>query len=91
MVESGAPELVLVSGYSGVGKTSVVNELHKALTPLGGIFAFGKVDQLKRDIPYATIAQAFESLVRSCSARAMPSWRAGGKRWSRSSGRMAVS
>jgi len=57
------PELVLVSGYSGVGKSSVVNELQKALVPAHGLFASGKFDQLKRDIPYATLAQAFRSLV----------------------------
>ena len=56
--------LVLVSGYSGIGKSSVVNELHKALVPPRGLFASGKFDQYKRDIPYATLAQAFQSLVR---------------------------
>ena len=65
VVESGAPELVLVSGYSGIGKSSVVNELHKALVPPRGLFAAGKFDQYKRDIPYSTLAQAFQSLVRS--------------------------
>ncbi|OKO76055.1 ATP-binding sensor histidine kinase [Bradyrhizobium sp. AS23.2] len=64
IVKSGAPELVLVAGYSGIGKSSVVNELHKALVPPRGLFASGKFDQLKRDIPYATLAQAFQSLVR---------------------------
>ncbi len=58
------PELVLVSGYSGIGKSSVVNELHKALVPPRGLFASGKFDQYKRDIPYATLVQAFQSLVR---------------------------
>ncbi len=64
VVAQGAPELVLVSGYSGIGKSSVVNELHKALVPPRGLFASGKFDQYKRDIPYATLAQAFQSLVR---------------------------
>ena len=64
VVKSGAPELVLVSGYSGIGKSSVVNELHKVLVPPRGLFASGKFDQYKRDIPYATLAQAFQSLVR---------------------------
>ena len=64
VVADGATQLLLVSGYSGIGKSSVVNELHKALVPPRGLFAAGKFDQYKRDIPYATLAQAFQSLVR---------------------------
>jgi PAS domain S-box-containing protein len=63
VIAGGKPELVLVSGYSGVGKSSVVNELHKSLVPPRALFASGKFDQYKRDIPYATLAQAFQSLV----------------------------
>ena len=55
---------MLVSGYSGIGKSSVVNELHKALVPPRALFAAGKFDQYKRDIPYSTLAQAFQSLTR---------------------------
>jgi PAS domain S-box-containing protein len=64
VVATGTVELVLVSGYSGIGKSSVVNELHKVLVPRG-LFASGKFDQFKREIPYATLGQAFQSLVRS--------------------------
>ena len=64
VVAQGTTELVLVSGYSGIGKSSVVNELHKVQVPPRGLFASGKFDQYKRDIPYATLAQAFQSLVR---------------------------
>jgi len=64
VVASGTPEVVLVSGYSGIGKSSVVNELHKVLVPPRGLFTSGKFDQYKRDIPYATLAQAFQSLIR---------------------------
>src|SRR3981189_410755 len=69
VVANGTLELVLVSGYSGIGKSSVVNELHKALVPPRGLFASGKFDQYKRDIPYATVGQAFQSLVRSLLSR----------------------
>jgi PAS domain S-box-containing protein len=78
IVKRGTPELVLVSGYSGIGKSSVVNELHKALVPPRGLFASGKFDQYKRDIPYATLAQASQSLVRpflSKSEAELASWR----------------
>jgi serine/threonine protein kinase len=69
VVKGGAPELVLVSGYAGIGKSSVVNELHKVLVPPRGLFASGKFDQYRRDIPYATLAQAFESLIRRLLAK----------------------
>jgi predicted ATPase len=64
IVAGGKPEMVLVSGYSGIGKSAVVHELHKPLVPPRGLFASGKFDQYKRDIPYATLAQAFQSLIR---------------------------
>jgi predicted ATPase/signal transduction histidine kinase/CheY-like chemotaxis protein len=64
VVATGTPALVLVSGYSGVGKSSVVHELHKAIVLPRGIFISGKFDQYKRDIPYATLAQAFRTLIR---------------------------
>src|SRR6195256_851594 len=64
VVKRGAPELVLGSGYSGIGKSSVVNELHRALVPPRGLFASGKFEQYQRDIPYSTLAQAFQGLVR---------------------------
>jgi predicted ATPase len=64
VVAGGAPELVLVSGYSGIGKSSVVNELQPVLTPPRGLFTSGKFDQYKRDIPYSTLAQAFQTLIR---------------------------
>jgi PAS domain S-box-containing protein len=64
VVKGGAPELVLVSGYAGIGKSSVVNELHLVVAPPRGLFASGKFDQYKRDVPYSTLVQAFQSLVR---------------------------
>src|ERR1700739_2937769 len=79
IVQSGATELVLVSGYSGIGKSSVVNELHKALVPPRGMFASGKFDQYKRDVPYATLAQALQGLIRPLLGKSeaeLARWRA---------------
>jgi serine/threonine protein kinase len=62
VVASGTPELVLVCGYSGIGKSSVVNELHKVLVPPRGLFASGKFDQYKRDIPILPWRKHFRAL-----------------------------
>jgi PAS domain S-box-containing protein len=59
----GKPVLVLISGSAGIGKSSLVNELHQAIGLMPGIFIFGKFDQYKRDIPYAILAEAFQILV----------------------------
>ncbi len=78
VVAQGSAELVLVSGYSGLGKSSVVNELHKVLVPPRGLFAAGKFDQYKQDVPYATLAQAFQSLLRPLLAKSeseLSEWR----------------
>jgi predicted ATPase len=71
-------ELVLLSGYAGIGKSSVVHELHKVIVLPRGIFISGKFDQHKRDIPYATLAQAFQELARqilSKSEKEIIHWR----------------
>ncbi|AKV04351.1 Signal transduction histidine kinase CheA [Labilithrix luteola] len=63
VVQTGTPELVLVSGYSGIGKSALVRELYRPIVRQNGFFASGKFDQYKRDIPYSTFAQAFAELV----------------------------
>src|SRR5260370_3392935 len=78
VVAGGQPELVLVLGYSGIGKSSVVNELQKAIVLPRGIFISGKFDQHKRNMPYATLAQAFQGVVRqilSKSEEEVDQWR----------------
>src|SRR5882762_9776437 len=69
VVAQGIAELVLVSGYSGIGKSSVVNELHKVLVPPRGLFASGKFDQYRRDIPHAPLAHPCEGVVRPLLGR----------------------
>ncbi|WP_437911823.1 AAA family ATPase [Sorangium sp. So ce302] len=63
VVANGRPELVLVSGYSGIGKSSLVAELHGPVVRERGSFLSGKFDQLKRDVPYRAFLQAFRGLV----------------------------
>jgi predicted ATPase len=64
VASGGNPELVLVSGYSGIGKSTMVDQLPNQVASLGGLFASGKFDQLKKDLPYGTVVQAFQMLVR---------------------------
>lgn len=62
-VTVGRCELLLVGGYSGIGKTSLVNEVHKSLVRQRGLFIAGKHDQFQRDIPFSALIQAFRRLV----------------------------
>ncbi len=59
MADSGQAALVTVSGYSGIGKSALVGELHQPIVAKRGYFIAGKFDQYQRDIPYATLTQAF--------------------------------
>ena len=63
-VSQGASELILVSGYAGVGKSALVQEVYKPITRQRGYFVVGKFDQFQRNIPYTSLAQAFRSLLR---------------------------
>lgn len=75
----GTVACVLVSGYPGIGKSSLVNELLKRLILPRGLLAAGKFDQYARNVPYSTLAEAFGSLVRQVlirSAAELQSWRA---------------
>ncbi len=62
-VASATSEMMLVAGYSGIGKSALVQEVYKPITRQRGYFISGKFDQFQRDIPYASLVQAFRSLV----------------------------
>jgi serine/threonine protein kinase len=62
-VIQGTKEIILISGYSGIGKTALVNEIHKPITEQKGQFIRGKFEQLQGDIPYSAIAKAFQDLI----------------------------
>jgi PAS domain S-box-containing protein len=61
-------EMMLVSGYSGIGKTALVQELHKPITAKHGYFISGKFDQFRRNIPYSAIVDALQKLVQQLLA-----------------------
>ncbi len=61
---TGQSRFTLVSGYSGIGKSSLVRELHRPVVAARGYFIAGKFDQYQRNIPYTTITQAFHDLLR---------------------------
>jgi serine/threonine protein kinase len=56
--------LMLVAGYSGIGKSALVQEIYKPITEKRGYFIRGKFDQYQRNIPYSAIADALAELVK---------------------------
>ncbi|MEG5040670.1 MULTISPECIES: AAA family ATPase [unclassified Microcoleus] len=56
-------EIMLVAGFSGIGKTAVVNEVHKPIVQQRGYFIKGKFDQFRRDIPFSAWVQALQSFL----------------------------
>ena len=63
-VSQGAVELMLVAGYSGVGKSALVHELHKPLTGKRGYIVSGKFEQFQRNIPFYAFSQALSEFAR---------------------------
>lgn len=74
----GRAEFLLVSGFAGIGKSSLVHEVHKPILEHRGLFVTGKFEQFKSDVPYAALAQAIQELIRHVLALNEPelrSWR----------------
>jgi len=63
-LSSDKSEMMLIAGYSGIGKSSLVGELYKPITQKRGYFIKGKFDQYQRNIPYSAIVNAFQELVK---------------------------
>ncbi|NQE32790.1 trifunctional serine/threonine-protein kinase/ATP-binding protein/sensor histidine kinase [Microcoleus asticus] len=62
-VSAGSTEMMLVAGFSGIGKTAVVNEVHKPIVRQRGYFIKGKFDQFQRNLPFSAFVQAFRDLM----------------------------
>ncbi len=60
---SGGKELMLVTGYAGIGKSALVRQVYPPITERRGYFIEGKFDQYQRSIPYSALAQAFAALI----------------------------
>jgi len=77
-VTQGYKEMMMVSGYAGIGKTSLVREIYKPVTRQRGYFITGKFDQYKRDVPFGALIEAFQELVRALLTEGddrLASWR----------------
>ena len=77
-VSDGGAELLLVSGYSGIGKSALVREVRTPIIRRHGHFIAGKFDQYKRNIPHSAIIGAFQELTRQVLTESDPqiaAWR----------------
>jgi predicted ATPase/class 3 adenylate cyclase len=77
-VRKGSFEMLLVTGAPGIGKSSLINEIHQPITAARGFFISGKFDQFKRNIPYAALILAFQDLIRQLlteSDESLASWK----------------
>jgi len=63
-IAAGGAEILMVAGYSGIGKSALVNEIHKPLVEKYGFFISGKFDQFQRHIPYSALSGAFQGLLK---------------------------
>lgn len=74
----GLSEVMLVTGQPGIGKSALINEIHKPIIAKKGYFIFGKYDPFRKDVPYSAIIQSFQGLIRqliSESEEKIQSWR----------------
>jgi predicted ATPase/C4-dicarboxylate-specific signal transduction histidine kinase len=77
-VAAGGVHTVRVAGGAGIGKTSLVQEMHRAITQARGLFAAGKFDQLRRDVPFSALVDALHELVEQLltgGAETVEQWR----------------
>ncbi|NEQ38778.1 MAG: AAA family ATPase [Okeania sp. SIO3I5] len=61
--QGGGSEIILVAGFSGIGKTAIVNEVHKPIVKQRGYFIKGKFDQFNRNIPFSALVQSLRDLM----------------------------
>jgi diguanylate cyclase (GGDEF)-like protein len=77
-VAKGSTEFILISGYPGIGKSALVNEIRKPIASKNGNFISGKFDQFERNVPYFAFIQAFKELMQQVlagSQQALSFWK----------------
>lgn len=85
-VSTGSREVALVTGYPGIGKSALVNEIQKPILQKRGFFIRGKFDPLERDIPYSSVIQAFKMLVDQILTQSSEDTAAWRERWEKELG-----
>ena len=77
-VAAGNREVIFITGYSGIGKSALINEIQKPIASRQGLFLSGKFEELQRNIPYSAFIQAFKKLIDeilSAPADVLDSWK----------------
>ncbi|HON59488.1 MAG TPA: serine/threonine-protein kinase PknK, partial [Smithella sp.] len=60
----GAAEMMFILGYPGIGKSALIHEIQRQILEKRGYFIFGKYEQFRKDVPYSSIIQAFQGLIK---------------------------
>ncbi|MCP4754388.1 MAG: AAA family ATPase [Proteobacteria bacterium] len=68
----GENRLVMLSGFSGVGKTSLVQEFSRQVVAKPGHMIFGRFDPFRSHKPYGALVGAFRNLIRLLLAESDP-------------------
>jgi diguanylate cyclase (GGDEF)-like protein len=65
LAAAGQPQLLTVAGYSGIGKSALVHEVHKPIAAHSGLFMQGKFDQFQKNVPFSAFKRALAGWVQT--------------------------
>jgi predicted ATPase len=55
--------MILVAGFSGIGKTTLIKEVYKPVVRQRNYFIKGRFEQFQCNIPLSTFVQAFRDFM----------------------------